>query len=340
VSAPAPSNPATRRSSRGTIVLVAAVLLLPLGFIFLVSRRGDRPIAPAAPSSPASAVEAESGDPKILESPDPSVPAFGKLKEPRDAAVDSRGRLWVADFGNSRLRIYDSAGGYLGGWGGKGDGPHAFRDLTAVATAGESIYVADTWNGRVEKFGLDGSRQAVAPGLFGPRGLAAGRDGEVWVSDTGNHRVIHYDPTLKPIDTLGHQGSGPGEFSSPVGVAIAPAGTVYVADTGNRRIVLLDSTGKFQSSWTVPGWERPVEPHLEPDGDGGLWATDPGSAQAVLHFDRTGSVTERRTGDDHGVRFSLPTGLALDPKSHVLYVVNSGNNTISKISTGAAAGAP
>ena len=88
----------------------------------------------------------------------------------------------------------------------------------------------------------------------------------------------------------------------------------------------------------MPGWERPVEPYIEPDGEGGLWTTDPGSAEAVLHFARTGKVTERRTVDDQEHRFSLPTGLALDSKSRVLYVVNSGSGTISKISIGAAGG--
>ena len=330
MSAPAPSVP-PRRFSRTTIALLSLVLLLPLGFVFLLSRGGDRPITPAA-SPAAAAQETESGEPRVLEKADPGVPPFGKLREPRDAALDPHGRLWVADFGNSRLRIYDASGGYLGGWGGKGDGRHAFRDLTAVAVAGDDVYVADTWNGRVEKFGLDGTWKGAAPGLFGPRGLAVAPDGDLWVSDTGNHRLVHYDATLKTIETLGHRGSGAGEFSSPVGVVIASTGTIYVADTGNRRIVVLDASGKYQSSWPVPGWDRAVEPHLEVDPDGGLWATDPGTAETLLHFDRKGAVTERRNADDQGRRFSLPTGLALDVKNRALYVVSSGNNTIAKIS--------
>ena len=326
-----------RRFSRTTIALMSLVLLLPLGFVFLLSRGGDRPIPAAAP---AAARDAESGEPRILETPESGVAPFGKLNEPRDAALDSRGRLWVADFGNSRLRIYDASGGYLGGWGGKGDGRHAFRDLTAVAIAGEDVYVADTWNGRVEKFGLDGTWKGAAAGLFGPRGLAVAGNGDVWVSDTGNHRLVHYDPTLKTIETLGHQGSGADEFSSPVGIAIAPAGTIYVADTGNRRIVLLDATGKYRSSWSVPGWDRAVEPHLEVDPDGGLWATDPGSAETLIHFDARGAVTERRNADDEGRRFSLPTGLAFDGKNRLLYVVSSGKNAIGKISITAGGARP
>jgi DNA-binding beta-propeller fold protein YncE len=304
------------------------VLLLPLAALLLLSRGGARRTA-VAPAVPAPAPEVESEEPPaIRESAEAGLAPFGNLKEPRDAAFDGRGRLWVADFGNSRLRIFDARGGFLGGWGGKGDGPHGFRDLSAVAIRGEDVYVADTWNGRAERFGQDGARKASAPGFFGPRGIAVGGNGDVWVSDTGNHRVSHFDSALSALDVVGGPGNGPGQFSSPVGITVAGNGTVYVADTGNRRIVLLDPTGKFLTSWPVPGWDRAVEPHLELDDDGSLWATDPGSAEALLHFDGKGKLMDRRTSDDEGRRFSIPTGLALDRKTRALY---TGSNVISKL---------
>jgi DNA-binding beta-propeller fold protein YncE len=308
------------------------VLLLPLVVLVLLWGRGTKQIAVAAPPQPTEKPnEAPDTGPQIRETVDSSVPPFGNLKEPRDAAWDDRGRIWIADFGNSRLRIYDAEGGYLGGWGGKGDGPYNFQDLSAVAISDADVYVADTWNGRVEKFGLDGASKATATGLFGPRGIAVGSNGSVWVSDTGNHRVLRYDSALSEVESFGTQGAGSGQFSSPVGIAVGSSGTVYVADTGNRRIVLLDPSGRFQSSWKVPGWERPVEPHFELDDDGTVWTTDPGSAEALLHLDAKGDLIDRRTSDREGRRFSLPTGLALDHKTRVLYVVNTGSSTVSKL---------
>jgi DNA-binding beta-propeller fold protein YncE len=326
VSAP-PESPEPRRPRHATIAIAAVVLLLPLLVLLVLWDGGTKSIA--VEQGPPE--DAPDTGPRIRETVDSSVPRFGNLKEPRDAAWDDGGRLWIADFGNSRLRIYDPEGGYLGGWGGRGDAPHKFRDLSALAIGGGDVYVADTWNGRVEKFSLDGTSKATAAGLFGPRGIAVGTSGNVWVSDTGNHRVVRYDAQLSGVETFGTQGAGAGQFSSPVGIAVDPSGTVYVADTSNQRIVLLDPSGRFQSSWKVPGWERPAEPHLEVDEDGSVWATDPGGAEALLHFDAKGQLIDRRTTDADGQRFSLPTGLALDRKHRVLYVVNTGSSRVSRL---------
>ncbi|MFY9552390.1 MAG: DUF2298 domain-containing protein, partial [Thermoanaerobaculia bacterium] len=92
--------------------------------------------------------------PTIRKKADGGDPAFSGLKEPRGAAVDGQSRIWIADFGHSRLRLFDAEGGNLGGWGGRGDGPHGFRELCGVAVAGDTLYVADTWNGRLEAFTL------------------------------------------------------------------------------------------------------------------------------------------------------------------------------------------
>lgn len=257
--------------------------------------------------------------------------SFGGLREPRDAALDERGRLWVADFGNSRLRIYDRAGKLAGGWGSRGDGPYEFRDPCGVAISGQNVYVADTWNGRIQWFSLAGEWKGTAPGLVGPRGVAASPDGTVWAADTGSHRIAIFDTGLAPRGSVGGRGSGPGEFENPVGLAIGPSGTVYVADSGNRRIVLLEPDGRFRTAWQVPGWERPVEPHIEVDDAENVYVSDPGSAEEVLRYDRTGRISGRLIAEPEGRRFSLPSGLAIDRRAKVLYVVNRGNGIISVI---------
>src|SRR5262249_6858110 len=57
---------------------------------------------------------------------------------------------------------------------------------------------------------------------------------------------------LVPLSTFGSQGSGVGQFQTPVGVAVAPTnGTVYVADSGNARVQKFDPNGNFIAAW---GW--------------------------------------------------------------------------------------
>jgi YYY domain-containing protein len=272
----------------------------------------------------------EEQPPAISEKPEEGRAPFSGMKEPRDGDLDGRGRLWIADFGNSRIRIFDSDGGFLGGWGGRGDATHALREPSAIAIAGDDVYVADTWNGRVQSFSLAGEWRAKAVELYGPRGVAVAKDGRVWVTDTGNHRIVSFDGALEGRQVFGKLGSAPGDFSSPVGIAVGPSGSVYVADTGNRRIQVLDDNGVYQRSVTVRGWEGPVEPHLEVGDDETLYATDP-AASVVLAFDLSGVEIGRWKADDEGSPFDKPTGLALDRKAGILYVVNSGNSRVMKL---------
>lgn len=290
--------------------------------------------AASAPPAPAPIVEREE-TPVIRDAALSGRPPLDDLSEPRDGAVDDRGRIWIADFGHSRLRLFDRDGGSLGGWGGRGTGTFGFHDLGAVAVKNEDVYVADTWNGRVQHFTTAGAWKGTAAGLFGPRGVAVGPDGRVWVTDTGNHQVRVYDAALGGPETVGKHGSGPSGFASPVGICVGRSGDVIVADTGNWRIVILDSSGKFKSSFPFPGWELAVEPHLEVDDDGSVFATDPGAAAEVIHFDPKGRILERWAAAANGERFSLPSGLAFDRKTRTLYVVNRGNGRVCRIEVGA-----
>jgi YYY domain-containing protein len=293
----------------------------------LVPARETLPEAARVPGEPADEPEEK---PTLSEKAIADAPPYAGLKEPRGAAVDSRGRLWVADFGNSRLRVFDRDGGYLGGWGGRGSGEYGFRELCAVAIRGDDLYVADTWNGRVQGFTIGGILRATAGELYGPRGVTISGDGRVWVSDTGNHRVVAYDGLLQSPQKIGKKGEAPGEFSSPVGIAAAPDGRIHVADTGNRRIQILAPDGRVSGGFPFPGWGESVEPQLAFDSDGTLYATDPAAA-AVLVFDAAGKLRNRIIADEAGRKLEKPTGLALDPKDRILYVVNSGNSSIARI---------
>jgi YYY domain-containing protein len=280
--------------------------------------------APAAPEDepeerPAIAAKAEDGE-----------PPFSKLREPRGAAVDGEDRVWVADFGHSRLRVFDADGGFLGGWGGRGGGEFGFKELCGVAIRGDDLYVADTWNGRVQAFTTAGVLRASAGELYGPRGIAVAPDGRVWVSDTGNHRIASYDGLLQDRHFYGKRGKGPGEFTSPVGISVSPSGSVVVADAGNQRIQILGKDGEPRGSFAFPGWAGNAEPGLVVDVDGSIYATDP-TANVVVVLDAAGAVKRRIESDESGNKLALPTGVAIDRKTRILYVVNSGNASISKI---------
>lgn len=289
------------------------------------------PVHEAIPAQAAPPGDEPEEPPVLRDKAAEGLAPFSGMREPRGAAVDDRGRLWVADFGHSRLRIFDASGGFLGGWGGRGSGIFGFRQLCGVAIRGNDVYVADTWNGRIQSFSLSGEWKATAaPDLYGPRGVAVAADGTVWVTDTGNKRVVVFDKDLNERRRIGHLGSGPLEFSEPVGIAVGPTGSIYVADTGNRRIQILNAQGSFLGALAIEGWQSGAEPHLAVDDDGALYVADP-TENALLELTPAGALRRRHTQDDAGQELSGPTGVAIDRKNRLLYVINSGNNTVSKL---------
>lgn len=325
----------TRRSRIlrvAALLAPAAVLVLPFSASSCRKEPGRASTAASAPESPApEPTEAPVSPPSFAEAPAAGAPPYAGLREPRGAALDGRGRLWVADFGNSRLRVFDPSGGYLGGWGGKGSTTYGFNNPAAVAVAGDTVYVADTWNGRVEAFSLAGEPKAAASGLYGPRGVAVGPGGAVFVADTGNNRLMIYDASLKQGRVAGSAGAGPEQFSDPVGVAAGASGAIYVADVGNRRVQILDGQGKFVRRWSVPGWATPGEPSLAVGRDDTVYVSDPVGG-SVFALTRDGRLLRTWTSDDLGRKLSAPTGLALDERARALYVVDKAANTVSRLS--------
>jgi sugar lactone lactonase YvrE len=286
-------------------------------------------IAAAASKAPEKTGDEPEEPPVIGEKSVGGLAPYSGMREPRGAAVDGGGRLWVADFGNSRLRIFDPFGGLLGGWGGKGGGTFGLREPCGVAIHEDAVYLADTWNGRVQAFTLEGKWKAAARDLFGPRGITVAPDGTVWVTDTGNKRLVGFDGELKQIRTIGRLGKGPLEFSDPVGIAAGRDGSLYVADAGNQRIQVLDPKFQFAREIPMPDWKMGVEPQLDVDDDGTIYVGNP-TKNALLQLDPSGAVKKTYTQDDAGQALARPAGIVIDRKNRLLYLINSGNNKVSR----------
>ena len=81
-----------------------------------------------------------------------------QLYEVGDATRLSDGRIVVANGGSDQLLVFDGAGNYLAAWAGQGDGPGEFRSLALVHRwAGDSLVAADSDQGRVSVFDLEGN---------------------------------------------------------------------------------------------------------------------------------------------------------------------------------------
>lgn len=77
-----------------------------------------------------------------------------------------------------------------------------------------------------------------------PSDVAVDKEGNIYILDTGNHRIQKFAPDGKFLVSLGRKGQGPGEFYFPSSLCLDSEGNLYVADPYNKRIEILTPEGK------------------------------------------------------------------------------------------------
>lgn len=282
--------------------------------------------------------------------PASNVLGSGLLQSPKDVAVDAAGNLYVACGGSSTIQVLDPQGALLRVIGHAGSDPGGLSEPWGVALGPDGeVYVADTWNHRVQVFdaqgrylrswGIFGSTVDSAAGalLYGPRDIVVDAQGDVYVSDTGNKRVIKYDAQGEVLAVIGGAGSEAGQFQEPVGLALDADGNLYVADTWNQRIQVFDRQLRFVRQWTVYAWESASivnKPYLAVDARGHVVASDP-EGYRVLEFDAEGTLVASwgQFGTDL-LSMNLPTGVTFGPDGW-LYVADAENGRVLVYAVGA-----
>jgi hypothetical protein len=76
-----------------------------------------------------------------------------------------------------------------------------------------------------------------------PSDIAFDSQGNMYILDTGNHRIQKFNPDGKFLASIGRKGQGPAEFQYPLSLDIDSEGYLYVADSGNQRIQVLKPDG-------------------------------------------------------------------------------------------------
>ncbi len=132
--------------------------------------------------------------------------------------------------------------------GGRGTGKGQFDNPHGLAldSAG-NIFVADTGNGRIEKFSPNGIF-IISIGSVDPNGVAIDRGGNIYVAEIASkHRVQKLGP-----DGTFITGWAPGLYG-PRKIAIGPDDSIYVVDSGRNRIVKFSPDGQVLASWGSEG---------------------------------------------------------------------------------------
>ena len=275
------------------------------------------------------------------------------MSGPSGVAVDSSGRLWVADTNNSRVLRFDNPAGKPNG---------AAADGVLGQPSSTSF-----------------PRLTNAQDLNMPSGVAVDGSGWLWVADTGNNRVLRFDSAAsKPNGGSADGVLGQIDFSSntkttsaqgmasPCGVAVDASGRLWVTDTDNNRVLWFDAAANkpdgpaadgvlgntgFTTTRPISGSliEEPASVVVDPT-TGKLFVADlfnnrvlrfaaraaltnGAAAEAVLGQPAMASLARATTAQG----MSSPTGMAID-QSGRLWVADSANNRVLRFD--AAAGKP
>ena len=161
-----------------------------------------------------------------------------------------------------------------------------------------------------------------------PTGIAVDGSGNVLVADTGNGRIEKFSPTGAFLSIIGTKGSGQGQFAQPNGIAIDRVGNIYVADAGNHRVLKLKPDGTFIAEWKGPelGFYGPRRIAIGPDDS--IYLVDQGHNRIVKFSPDGEVLASWGSKGNGAGEFNDPTSVAVDPATNKIYVADPVNKRI------------
>jgi DNA-binding beta-propeller fold protein YncE len=219
--------------------------------------------------------------------------------------------------------------------GGKGSDKGRFDGPTGIAVdANGNVLVADTNNGRIEKFSPTGGFlssmgiKGVGYGQLGaPNGIAIDRVGNIYVADASKHVVEKLAPDGSVITEW--KGPSPG-FYGPRRVAIGPDESVYVVDQGRTRIVKFSADGQVLATWGSKGngdgqFDDPTSVAVDATTNK-VYVADPRNRRIQV-FDSNGRFLTKWSIPEWGRPYGYED-LALDPKTARLYASSANTDSV------------
>jgi len=174
--------------------------------------------------------------------------ADGQFNRPAGIVADNSGNLYVADWGNQRVQVFDNAGNFVRKIG-VGTLNRPFR---VALDPGGRLFVSDAQANIVYIYQTDGTlvtsfgSTGTGNGQFQqPNGIAFDAAGNTYVCDYTNKRVQIFNASNAFVIALGTAGTGPGQFNGPTDIKIDPTGNVFVLDELNHNIQVFNSAGAY-----------------------------------------------------------------------------------------------
>ena len=212
------------------------------------------------------------------------VSAFGADHQSgtHDVDFDAQGRAYVADTHNNRVTIYrmdNTQATLTGELKGRVRGPEG-----VLVHSNGRVYVAGAWSGNVVAY-EDGRVVKELSGLSSPHDLEETADGNIWLSDSGNSRVLLVSPELKILRELSRKTYG---FNGVRYMDLLEDGTLVAADKNSHQIKFIGPDGKLRLVMGDGKREEGPDKFATPEGvevrGDTLWFSDSGNDRVVKYI--------------------------------------------------------
>ena len=305
---------------------------------------------------------------EVLEGPYDGLP----LLDPKSITVSDKGHRIITEAGYHRILVLDRENRLVQAMGSfcplyatdnnspcmdpDGDGPLVLGDgqLNAPWGAAEAfngdIFVADTWNHRIQVFDAEGHFKAKwgsfgqnpsqdrdgAFQLWGPRGLDMDTWGHPVVADTGNHRLVSYSLQGEWLATWDGADTSLRHISEPVSVTRdRQSGHLYVTDSWNGKVQKVSQNLEGLAEYPVPRsmWQARDalhKPYIAVIPGRGTVTTDPAKGRLVFFtpLGEASAILILPDLDEENEASPRPLGIAVDTTAKELLVVDQGQRGV------------
>lgn len=181
----------------------------------------------------------------------------GRMKKPINITIGEDGTKYVTDTGRNQVLVFDRQDRFVRAYGAE----EQFKPGD-VAIVGNRLYISDLKHHMIHVLDRTSGKTLftmATPDMKNedgrvqfPTNLAVYKD-HLYISDTGNFKIVKYTLDGKFVHSLGEVGSTLGKFARPKGIALDRQGRFYVVDAAFENVQVFNRAGKLLMFFGGPG---------------------------------------------------------------------------------------